>query len=392
MNPNEQISTAFSLLNDYCEKEQFKGYDPFDGLNSSLFQSIPLLSRNKYVRLAWLQFFKRSPLNFRKIAGIRKEYNPKAIGLFLSSYVILYRSLPSIENRKRIDDFIQKLKELKSSGYSGDCWGYNFDWQAKAFFQPKGTPTIVATTFIANALLDAYEQLGQSELLESAVSSCHFILNDLNRNYDNAGDFAFSYSPLDKSVVYNASFLGARLLCRVYKHNGNKQFLEAARSSIRYCCKKQKQDGSWSYGNYHFHQWIDNFHTGYNLECLADYRTHTGSDEFDIYLQKGFDYYIRTFFREDGASLYYHDQLYPIDIHAPSQLILTLSHMNKLNEYHELATNVLKWTINKMQSTDGSFKYQINKWGKSSISYMRWSQAWMFLALTTFLHQSNSTP
>ena len=388
MNQNDIISNSFLHLKKYCEKEQFKGFDPFDGLNSPIFQSIPIVNKNKFARLAWLQFFKRSPVNFRRIAGIKKEYNPKAIGLFLSAYVILEKSSPSDYNKKCISHFIDLLKELRSEGYSGDCWGYNFDWQAKAFFQPKGTPTIVATSFIANALMDAYEILGTKELLESAVSSCRFILKDLNRAYDQNDDFAFSYSPIDHSVVYNASFLGARLLIRVYKHTGDNELLKSSRSAINYCCKKQKNDGSWSYGNYQFHQWIDNFHTGYNLECLSDYHLYSGSNEFDSYLKKGFDFYINTFFKEDGTSKYYHDRLYPIDIHAPSQLIMTLSHLNKLEEFQTMASKVLIWTIDKMQAKNGSFIYQINKWGKSPIAYMRWSQAWMFLALTTFLHKN----
>ena len=38
---HNKITASFEKLRNYCEKEKFKGYDPYDGLNSRLFQSIP---------------------------------------------------------------------------------------------------------------------------------------------------------------------------------------------------------------------------------------------------------------------------------------------------------------------------------------------------------------
>ena len=155
------IEERFKKLEEYCRTEAFKGYDPYDGLNSRFLDIFPLFRKSKIFKLSWIQFFKRSPVNFRKIAGIKKEYNPKALGLFLSAYCNLYKKNPNQENLNQINFFIEQLKLCQSIGYSGNCWGYNFDWQAKAFFQPKNTPTVVATTFIANALLDAYEITGE---------------------------------------------------------------------------------------------------------------------------------------------------------------------------------------------------------------------------------------
>jgi hypothetical protein len=202
---NVRIEDSFERLLGYCEKEGFKGYDPYDGLNSKLFKSIPFFSNNRYVKLAWIQFFKRSPVNFRWLVGVEKEFNPKAIGLFLSSYCILYKMDKKPEHLKRVIELAGLALDLRSKGWSGSCWGYNFDWQARAFFQPKGTPTVVATTFVANALLDAFEITDDRSLLDAARSACDFVLCDLNRTPDESGrGFCFSYSPLDKSVVYNS--------------------------------------------------------------------------------------------------------------------------------------------------------------------------------------------
>lgn len=386
----EIVEKSFEKLEEYCKKENFKGWDPYDGLNSHLFESIPFISKSQIARLIWIQTFKRSPINFRKIAGIKKDYNPKGLGLFLSSYCNMYSKNLNPAYLDQIQFFSQKLIELQNTQWSGSCWGYNFDWQARAFFQPKNTPTVVATVFNASGLLDAYEITQNEELLKTARSSCDFILNDLNRTYSKSTNFAFSYSPLDKSVVFNASLLGSRLLARVYHFTGEKKLIEEAKKSVEFCCASQKTDGSWAYGTLPFHQWIDNFHTGYNLECISDYMKFSQDCSYHDHLKVGFDYYVNTFFTKEGIPKYYHNSIYPIDIHAPAQLVVTLIKLGKFEEQKDLVNRVLDWTIENMQSKKGYFYYQINKFFSSKIPYIRWAQAWMFYALSAYIKADKS--
>jgi hypothetical protein len=381
----EKIHNSFIKLSDYCNRESFKGYDPYDGLNSELFKALPVLSENRIIRLFWIQLFKRSPINLRPISAVRKDYNAKALGLFLSGYCNLYNVSATSGHLDKINYFTNQLHSLVSKKWSGLCWGYNFDWQARAFFQPKDTPTVVASVFVACALLDAYEITGEERLLETARSTCDFVLKDLNRSCDEEGNFAFSYSPLDKSVVFNASLLGSRLLARVYSYTHENELMEAARKSVVFCCDHQQPDGSWYYGTLHFHRWVDNFHTGYNLECIADYMKFTRDKAPSEYLERGFNFYIKTFFTEEGIPRYYNNSLYPIDIHSAAQLIITLSKLDKIRHFDHLVDKVLNWTIDNMQSDTGYFYYQINKLYTTKISYMRWSQAWMFYAISEYL-------
>lgn len=384
------VEDSFSKLSSWCEQEGYKGYDPYDGLNSRLFRSLPLVRNNRLAKLIWIQFFKRSPLNLRPLTGVDKEYNPKALGLFLSGYCILSRLNNDEAELEHIRFFTEKLLEVRNREWSGSCWGYNFDWQARAFFQPKNSPTVVATSFIGCALLDAYEITGEEKLLSNARKACNFILKDLNRTYDKEGNFAFSYSPLDKSVVFNASLLGSRLLSRVYSYTGENEIISAAKSSIRYCCNYQEEDGSWSYGLQSFHSWKDNFHTGYNLECISDYIRYSGDQTFLDNLEKGLKYYINNYFTPEGISKYYNNSLYPIDVHCPAQLVITLSKTGKFSENKSLIDNVLNWTIDNMQSPKGYFYYQVNRYFSSRIPYMRWAQAWMFYAMAMYLFQSEN--
>ena len=371
-------------LKNYVEKEGYRGWDPYDGLNSKFFQSLPL-RKLPIARLAWIQLFKRSPINLRSFFGVEKDFNSKGLGLFLSGYCNLYVQNPREEYKEKIYTLIDLIINLRSKGYSGVCWGYNFDWQARAFFQPKSTPTVVATTYVTYSLLDAYDIFKNKEWLDLARSACDFVLSDLNRTYDKDGDFCFSYSPLDNTQVFNASLLGSRMLSRVYSYTKEEVLAEAATKSVSFCCKQQKENGAWGYGTLPFHQWIDNFHTGFNLECIHEYQKFTGNRSFSEYLTKGFHYYTNTFFTKQGQSKYYDNKLYPIDIHAPAQLVVTLGRMEKLKEHLPLVSRVLEWTLQNMQDDRGYFYYQVKKTGTSKIPYIRWAQAWMFFSLSFYL-------
>jgi len=385
---NKDIMESFDKLKTYCEAEGFKGWDPYDGLNSKLFKALKL-DKIKFLRLAWIQIFKRSPINFRKWALVPKEYNPKGLGLFLTGYANLYKKEGKEEYLEKIHFLAKQLIALQSRGFSGACWGYNFDWQSRAFFLPKETPTVVATSFIASALMDAYDITNEQQYLDVALSSANFIVNDLNRTSKEDG-FIFSYSPFDNTCVYNASLLGSKLLARIYSYNKDETLLALARDSVLACVRAQRDDGAWIYGEMGIQDWVDSFHTGYNLECISDYQKYSGDTTFQQHIDKGLDYYLKHFFLKNGTPKYYDNKTYPIDIHAPAQLVATLSRLDVLEEHKEIVNKVLKWTIMHMQDKEkGYFYYQLKQGISSKIPYMRWAQAWMFYAFT-FLGEENT--
>lgn len=388
---------SFKKLKLYCEAEGFKGWDPYDGLNSKVFQALPWLKRSALCRLVMIQGFKRSPWNLRRIAMVPKEYNAKGIGLFLQGYCNLYKAVEQcseLENElgskevlfNRINELAELLISLQSKGYSGACWGYNFDWQARRLFLfPRYTPTVVATNFCATALFDAYEVTKNERYKSIALSAAEFVLRDLHRAEYNGG-FLFSYSPLQgNDTVFNASLLGSKLLSYCYRYTKDERLKEAARGSVVACCNGQAVDGSWVYGMLPVQGWIDSFHTGYNLDGLIAYQENTGDMAFAENIERGFDFYIKNFFNEDGSPKYYHNQQYPIDIHCPGQLFVTLHRLGKFGEYRELAAKVFEWTVRNMQDRRGYFYYQLKKGVSSKISYMRWSNAFMFNALSYYI-------
>ena len=86
----DELIESLLLLKKYCEQEQFKGWDPYDGLNSKVFNAIPGLNKSAFCRLVVIQAFKRCPFNLRRIAMVPKDYNAKGIGLLLQAYCNMY--------------------------------------------------------------------------------------------------------------------------------------------------------------------------------------------------------------------------------------------------------------------------------------------------------------
>ena len=340
-----------------------------------------------------IQGFKRSPWNLRRLFAVPKQYNAKGIGLFLQGYCNLLKvadNYPELGTREEIIQNIHKLAnlliELRSKGYHGSCWGYNFDWQSRRLFMfPAYCPTVVASNFCATALIDAYEILGEQKYLDVALDSANFILNDLHLD-EFEGEKMISYSPLHgNELVSNASLLGSKILAYCYKYTGNEKYLEVARSSVRACCKGQREDGAWTYSQIPPKHWVDSFHTGYNLDGLIAYEEQTGDKDYHDNIERGFDYYIKHFFNEDGSPKYYDNEQYPIDIHCPGQLLVTLHRLHKFDEYEELADKVLAWTLKNMQDKKGFFYYQLKQGVSSKIPYMRWSNAFMFYAMSYYM-------
>lgn len=392
------IEDSFARLRNYCEAEGYKGWDPYDGLNSAIFQATPFKHWD-LARLVLIQLCKRSPVNLRPLLLVPKQYNAKGIGLFLNGYCNLFRLAGQGDTRfgtpeqlrGKVDELAQLLLTLQSPGYSGACWGYNFDWQARRLFLfPAHTPTVVATTFCASALFEAYEVTGNRLYLDMALSSANFVLKDLHRS-ERKGGFILSYSPLPgNDTVYNASLLGAKLLSYCYHYTRNEEYKDVARQIVNAACEGQAKDGSWVYGLLPVQSWIDSFHTGYNLDAVAHYTRFCEDGSFGEHMQRGLDYYLAHFFLEDGTAKYYHDRTWPIDIHCPGQLWVTLSAIGQFRDHEVLCRKVAEWTITNMQDKLGYFYYQLKRGLSSKISYMRWSNAFTFNALSYYLVESSN--
>jgi hypothetical protein len=388
---NEEIRVATQKLLAYCRANEWAGYDPYDALNSRLFAALPALDR-RIPRLVLTQALKRLPVNIRPLLSIPKTQNPKGLALFLSALVKLRRM--GRENQQELQgliaSMIERLGTMRSAGVAYSCWGYSFPWQTRTIVVPSGAPNLVCTTFVANALFDAYDYCRDSQCLNMALSATEYILNELYWTEGSTASFRYPL-PSVRIEVHNANFLAAALLGRAYSRTGDKTFLVPALQVARCSAAKQQEDGSWYYGEAASQRWIDNFHTGYNLCALRDLSSYAATTEFDAAIRCGFEFYRRRFFGADGSVHYFHDRTYPIDIHSVAQGIITLVTFKDVDSGNlPLAHAVLHWAVTHMWDDRGFFYYRVLRSHTNRISYMRWSQAWMLLAMVMLQEASRS--
>ena len=387
MTDRSTISTAvlektYSQLFSWCREKDFAGHDPFDALNSTVFQKTPLKS-SRNARLIWTQLLKRSPSDFRAFLKVPLQRNAKGVALFALAQLADYRTYKTTDSEAKVCAFLSDLKQMQLSGYSGAAWGYNFDWQSRNFFAPRNTATIVPTAFAGRAFLEAARALNNKDYLDQARSICDFIIADLPRTFETSKEICFSYAPHTSTQIFNASLLAAEILAGVNAFTREKELLELAERATRFVVNYQRRDGSWAYGAAPAQSWIDNFHTAYVLSSLARLvETLPAKKEFLSALERGYEFWKKSFFLADGWPKYYHDHLFPADVHAGASAIVTFLELTDLDSQARVhAEKVAEWLITNMRDERGFFYYQRHRFYTVRKPYMRWSEAWMLYAL-----------
>jgi len=76
----EEIHDSIQRLATWSEKNDYRGYDTFDGLNARFVR--PLTFENKFLRTVLQQGVRRFPVNLRPLLGVEKGESTKAMGFY----------------------------------------------------------------------------------------------------------------------------------------------------------------------------------------------------------------------------------------------------------------------------------------------------------------------
>ena len=375
-----EIWNSIDHLAAWLEEHQYRGYDTFDGLSSRILR--PLTFETKLLRTVLLQGVRRFPINLRPVLGIPREHSSKGMGFLARGFIRLHKATGDQIWQERAQFALQWLIENQSPGYTGACWGNHFDYQSRGFYLPQRVPTVVWTSLIGHAFLDAYEYFKEQLYLDVATSACEHILHDLQKFTDGRG-VCITYVPGLDSQVHNANALGGGFLARTYRHTRNESYRDLAEKAMQYTAQHQRPDASWYYGEKDNLHWVDNFHTAYVLDSFKHYARSTGDTQFDKVVAKGYEYWKRTFFLDDGTPRYYDHKTLPIDIQCCSQAIDTLVFFSDADpENLSLALTIASWTITHMQDRSGYFYYRrYSPWLANKTATLHWGQATMLSAL-----------
>ena len=372
-----EIRRAIDLVQTWVERHDYRGYEPFDGLSSWVRL---LLFGNLLAERLLMQGIRQSPFNLRPLLGVRPQDSTKGRGYMASGYLALHKATGEQHYLDKATRCLEWLDRHKSPRFHHHCWSNHFDFSSRSGSYTKHDPIIVWTSLIGQAYVEVFEITGNAWFLRIAESACNWIL-ELPRNRTDRGD-CLSYMASAPHWIHNANMLGACLLARTAKHTGNDDYRRVARDAIEYTCSRQLPDGAWLYAEEPKYHWIDNFHTGYNLDSLYFYIDGTGDLDFVTHLDKGLEFYKANFFDDNGRPKYYHTRAYPVDIQCAAQSIDTLALLSERDPSSlELAGKVAAWTIRNMQDGEGYFYYRQYPCVKAKIPMLHWGQATTFKAL-----------
>jgi rhamnogalacturonyl hydrolase YesR len=383
MATRKKLEHSIAQLAAWVEVNEYKGYDPSDGLNSFL---RPLTFGNQLADRVLMQVIWKAPINLRPLVGIKREESTKGRGYMAWGYLLRYKDTQDASFKAKAIACLDWLIANKAPDHIGYSWGNHFDFVTRAGIKPAGMPIIVWTGLIGQAFLEAYEQTHDARFLDVARGVCDWILN-VPRERTPTGT-CLSYVPFSQISSHNSNLHGAAMLAGTWKHTREPELLDVARSAMDYTCSRQRDDGSWWYGEEPKYHWVDNFHTGYNLDCIKRYIDSTGEEAYRPCFLSGLRYYKDVFFTPDGAPRYYHNSTYPIDIQCAAQAIETLALCADDDPSSlELSLRVAQWTIDNMQDRRGYFHYRQYPMIKARTPYIHWGQATMYKGLATLLNR-----
>jgi rhamnogalacturonyl hydrolase YesR len=372
------LESSLHKVEKWIEEHNYRGYEPFDGLSSFL---RPLTFGNLFLDRILMQIVRQSPINLRPVLGIKPLESTKGRGYMASGYLTMYKKTGDETYKTRALDCLEWLMKNKSPKFEQYSWANHFDFAGRGGMYAKHESIIVWTSLIGQAFLDAYELFGDTRYLQVAESACRWALS--LPIVETSSGICLGYTALWKSVIHNSSMLGAALLARTGALTNNTEFIKVAKEAMYYSCSRQNPDGSWYYGDHPMFLWIDNFHTGYNLNSLKCYIESTGDKAYEDNVRRGLEFFKNNFFEPTGRPKYYHSRTYPVDSQCASQAIDTLVYFSDWDgQSLDLAIKVAGWWIENMQDRDGFFYYRQYPLGiKAKTPMLHWAEATMYKAL-----------
>jgi hypothetical protein len=371
---------AIERIRAWGEAHDWRGYDPYDALNSPL---APLLTLGRPLgRRLLTQTVKLSPLNLRPLLLVRPDWNAKALALVASGYLRLAMHSDEASATAHARRWLNWLIDHPAAGSGSAAWGYHFGVQTRFFGYPAGAPNTIATTFVVQALVEGYESLGDERWAGGARAAGDFLSETMLIREE--GKTYFRYLPGEPDLVHNANLLACAALVRTARASGDESVLEPVGAALATSLAAQQDDGSWPYAEALGQRWVDNFHTGYVLEALA--HCAASFPEVEGPLQRGIAYWENALFLADGTPKYFPDRIHPLDAHSYATAIDTwLALIDHHPEALDRAARVATLLVERMLDPAGYVHFQQRRLWTSKVPFVRWTTAPTFRALAGLL-------
>jgi hypothetical protein len=394
----KKIEAVVFKLEQFIRNENYKGWDPYDALNSNLINKITSL--HPFIQRVAIHLLKNSPINLRNLFGIKKDYNPTALSLFIDGYVNLYK----IYGDKK---YLEKANELKEILYSLSCisdhneigWSRNFKYITTKETHDLNKPLTFLNAKLTISLLNIYEITKEKLIIENTKKAIYSILKNGGVFKTKEGTYIGYSADSKPRFIFNASILTAELIIKylIYTNQDDEiiydiSIKELAKKLIDTILEKQLDKGEWYYGySYDFSLFKNiDFHQGFVADALL------GISKYSVYKKEeiltaynlGIRFMHQHQITDNGTFKWRLPKEFPIDIHNQAQGIISLSRNTNVS-YKVKLHSLINYTINEFFDFEkGYFYYQKNRFYTIKIPFIRWSEGWMFFALTEYIKNS----
>ena len=305
----ESIISVLEELLEYSKNNNFRGYDPYDFMNS---RSCIILKKYPITRLIMTQSFKISPVNMRFFFKTSKSSGPKELSLFLSTYSKLYH----ITKEKRYfilaTYLIRKIMEQRLP--SSYLWGSAYDCHIGGIL-----------SFVGLSLIDYYKAnslIPLKKVIEKIRNNIFDKLLSPDKSY-------FHYSTRHSKVVLNQNSLVLRFLFMsdTVSPMNNFEFNLCQKILEDLLFSNQHKEGYWPYNLAKNRRFDFDYHQGFIIESLIDIAScqRYKNNRINEVINSGLDFYMNRQFNSSGSSKWKLNSNWPIDIHDLCQGIITFS-------------------------------------------------------------------
>src|SRR6266568_7281368 len=155
----ETIKHSLDAVQAWVERNEYKGYDPGDGLTSFL---RPLTFNNVFAERILQQLVWKAPLDIRPLVGVVPLDSTKGRGFMAWGYLLLYKAFGQETHLDKAVMCLDWLDGSRVEGQVGHSWGNHFDFTTRTGRMKANTPTVVWSSLIGQAFLECYELTGHA--------------------------------------------------------------------------------------------------------------------------------------------------------------------------------------------------------------------------------------
>ena len=192
----QDIERSLDRLQRWVETHDYRGYEPFDGLSS---WARPLACGNELAERLLQQLIRQSPVNLRPLLGVSPKESTKGRGYMAWGYLARYQTTGRREYLDKAMDCLEWLDRHKVPRFRHHSWSNHFDYVSRGGRYTKADPTIVWTSLIGHAYIEAFEVTRRDWFLRIAESVCEWILA-LPRETTYSGDCLSYFAHTQSSI------------------------------------------------------------------------------------------------------------------------------------------------------------------------------------------------